>query len=129
MKRSRVLYCIFIVITMILGLLSRKISYLPYVIKAYSGDVLWALMIFFIVAFIFNEKKSVIVSIIALGFSYVIEFSQLYHSQWIDSIRSTILGGLILGFGFLWSDILCYTIGVLSGICIEKLIIKKSSVL
>lgn len=129
MKRSRVLYCIFIVITMILGLLSRKISYLPYVIKAYSGDVLWALMIFFIVAFIFNEKKSVIVSIIALGFSYAIEFSQLYHSQWIDSIRSTILGGLILGFGFLWSDILCYTIGVLSGICIEKLIIKKSSVL
>lgn len=129
MKRSRVLYCIFIIITMILGLLSRKISYLPYVIKAYSGDVLWALMIFFMAAFIFNEKKSVIVSIIALGFSYSIEFSQLYHSPWIDSIRSTTLGGLILGFGFLWSDILCYTIGVLAGICIEKLVIKKSSVL
>lgn len=129
MKRSRVLYCIFIIITMILGLLSRKILYLPYIIKVYSGDVLWALMIFFMSAFIFNEKKSVIVSIIALGFSYAIEFSQLYHSPWIDSIRSTTLGGLILGFGFLWSDILCYTIGVLVGLCIEKLVIKKSSVL
>lgn len=39
--------------------------------------------------------------------------SQLYHAPWIDSIRATSLGGLVLGFGFLVSDLICYTCGVL----------------
>lgn len=129
MKRSRKKYSAFIIITMVLGLLSRKVPDMPHIIKAYSGDVLWALMVFFMVAFIFNKKKGLLIALIALGFSYVIEISQLYHRPWIDSIRSTTLGGLILGFGFLWSDILCYTVGIIIGLCIEKLAINKSSVL
>ena len=44
-------------------------------------------------------------------FFYGIELSQLYHALWIDAIRNTTLGGLIIGFGFLWSDLVCYTIG------------------
>ncbi len=128
MKRSRKLYFLFITITMVLGLMSRKVSFLPYTIEAYSGDVLWALMIFFIAGFIFNEKKNWVVALMALGFSYFIELTQLYHSPWIDNIRGTILGTLILGYGFLWSDILCYTIGVALGIIIESIIKRKSSV-
>ncbi|MCA9011825.1 MAG: DUF2809 domain-containing protein [Planctomycetaceae bacterium] len=38
---------------------------------------------------------------------------------WLDSLRQTILGRLILGFGFLWSDLLCYTAGVAIGIGID----------
>ncbi|MCG8538340.1 MAG: DUF2809 domain-containing protein [Clostridia bacterium] len=30
------------------------------------------------------------------------------------------IGGLILGFGFLWSDIVCYAIGILIGLLAEK---------
>ncbi len=45
-----------------------------------------------------------------------VELSQLYHAPWIDSIRQTTLGGLILGFGFLWSDLACYALGVLAEI-------------
>ena len=37
---------------------------------------------------------------ISLLFCYGIEMSQLYHAQWIDSIRATTLGGLVLGYGF-----------------------------
>jgi Protein of unknown function (DUF2809) len=40
-------------------------------------------------------------------------------APWIDSIRQTILGGLILGFGFLWSDFACYAVGVALGVMIE----------
>ena len=36
---------------MILGLLSRKINDLPKIIELYSGDILWALMVFLIIAF------------------------------------------------------------------------------
>ena len=110
---------------MILGLLSRKISGLPKIIELYSGDILWELMVFLIIAFIFNKKSTIFIISWAIIFSYSIEISQLYHAPWIDAIRNTTLGGLILGFGFLWSDLICYTIGIIIGIIIEKLLNKK----
>ena len=110
---------------MILGLLSRKINDLPKIIELYSGDILWALMVFLINAFIFNKKSTIFIISWAIIFSYSIEISQLYHAPWIDAIRNTTLGGLILGFGFLWSDLICYTIGIIIGIIIEKLLNKK----
>lgn len=125
MKRCRLLYLILTIIVMILGLLSRKISGLPKIIELYSGDILWALMVFLIIAFIFNKKSTIFIISWAIIFSYSIEISQLYHAPWIDAIRNTTLGGLILGFGFLWSDLICYTIGIIIGIIIEKLLNKK----
>lgn len=97
-KRNRFLYFIFIVITMLLGLGSRRFSYLlPSFISSFSGDTLWALMIFWIFGFIFNGFRTGNVALLALTFSFTIEISQLYHSPWIDSIRRTTLGGLVLG--------------------------------
>ena len=60
----------------------------------------------------------------AIILSYSIEISQLYHAAWIDAIRNTTLGGLILGFGFLWSDLVCYTIGIIVGAIIDIMINK-----
>ena len=62
------------------------------------------------------------VTVIALLFAYSIELSQLYHATWLDQIRHTRAGGLILGYGFLWSDLLCYGIGVAVGSILEKVI-------
>lgn len=106
---------------MILGLLSRKLDNLPVIVSLYAGDILWALMVFLIVDFVFNNKSILFNISIAIMFSYGIEISQLYHAPWIDSIRNTTLGGLILGFGFLWSDLICYTIGVFIGGIIESI--------
>lgn len=122
MRRNRVVYLILIIIVMILGLLSRKLDGLPKIISLYAGDILWALMIFLIITFIFNNKSTLFNIFIAIIFSYGIEISQLYHAPWIDSIRNTILGGLILGFGFLWSDLICYTIGIFIGGIIEDIL-------
>lgn len=122
MRRNRILYLILTIITIILGLLSRKVQGLPLIISAYSGDILWALMVFFLFAFLFNKKPTIFILIISIIFSYAIEVSQLYHAPWIDSIRATTLGGLILGFGFLWSDLVCYTVGIIIGAIIDKFI-------
>ena len=54
MRRNRLLYLLLTIIVMILGLLSRKINDLPKIIELYSGDILWALMVFLIIAFIFK---------------------------------------------------------------------------
>lgn len=124
-NRNRFVYGILIISVILLGLASRKISYiLPELMKNYAGDTLWALMIFLGFGFIFKRLSTRSIGISALIFSFFIEISQLYHAPWIDEIRKTTLGGLVLGFGFLWSDLICYVVGVMIGVVIEKFIIK-----
>ena len=53
--------------------------------------------------------------------SFLVETSQLYHSPWIDSIRSTRLGALVLGSVFNWPDFPAYVVGVLIGVALEFL--------
>ncbi|PEA54365.1 hypothetical protein CON64_13615 [Bacillus pseudomycoides] len=129
-KRNRFLYAIMTIIVMIFGLTSRKIAHvLPYTLNTYLGDALWALMIFVGFGFIFNRVQTKVVALLAISFCYIIEFSQLYHATWIDHIRETTLGGLILGYGFLWSDLMAYAIGIGVGLIGEMLfvLIRKSS--
>jgi hypothetical protein len=121
-KKGRYFYAAASLIVIVLGLLSRKMSdYIPNSIDSYLGDALWALMIYFIARVIFVHKEINKVAVISLIFCFLVEISQLYHAPWIDSIRKTTLGGLVLGYGFLWSDIRAYCVGVLIGFIIDKL--------
>lgn len=120
LKRNRLVYLLSTLGVILLGLGSRKFSYyLPQLINTYLGDALWAMMIYLMWATVFKSKTILTISVASLLFCFSIELSQLYHALWIDSIRSTTLGGLVLGFGFLWSDILAYTIGIIAGACFE----------
>jgi hypothetical protein len=100
-----------------IGLMTR--TYGNEFMKLYVGDSLWAMMIYFGFKFLF-PSQSLRAFWVALTFCYLIEFSQLYHATWIDTIRQNRLGGLILGFGFLWTDLLAYLIGILGGFWLEK---------
>ncbi len=124
--RKPTLYISSTLLVVCLGLLSRKFSFLlPDAINTYLGDALWAVMIYLIMATIVKSWSVNRVALYSILFCYIIELSQLYHAPWIDVIRNTRLGGLILGFGFLWSDILAYSIGVTTLFLIEKIIYKK----
>lgn len=57
---------------------------------------------------------------IALIFSFTIEISQLYQADWINTIRQTTLGGLVLGHGFLLMDLASYSIGIVIAVIIDK---------
>lgn len=123
--RNRKLYFISGIVVVIIGLASRKVSsHLPLLLSKYPGDALWALMVFIVVGFLFANITTKKAAIISLLFSFLIETSQLYHAPWIDTIRHTILGALILGSGFSWYDICCYVVGVLIGVLFEKYLIK-----
>ncbi|MBJ8108212.1 hypothetical protein COF76_05795 [Bacillus wiedmannii] len=125
-KRNRLLYALFTIVIIILGLSSRKLAFaLPHLLNAYLGDALWALMIFTGLGFLFPKIETKKLAFISLLFCYGIEVSQLYHAEWIDSIRATTLGGLVLGYGFLWSDLVAYTIGVGIGMFCEFILQKK----
>ncbi len=124
--RKRPLYLILLIFTIGSGLASRQFStFFPHWIQLYLGDALWALMVFLLIGIIFRGKTTLWVAIAAIAFSFGIELSQLYHATWIDALRSNPLGGLVLGFGFLWSDLVCYTVGVGVGFAMEMFFLKK----
>jgi Protein of unknown function (DUF2809) len=117
-KYPRTIYFILIILTIITGLLSRHYSVIP----LFIGDVLWALMVYFIVRFLFIRATIKRVVIYSLIFCYAIEFSQLYKAPWIDGLRHTLFGRLVLGDTFLWGDMVSYTVGVIIGVLIERLL-------
>ena len=126
LKRNRLIYLVLVAMTIVTGLASRHYSSsLPHWVESYLGDTLWALMVFLLVGSLFHTKSTLWAAIVALAFSYLIEISQLYHAPWIDALRANWLGGLILGFGFLWSDLVCYTVGIGFGVVMERIFMKK----
>lgn len=123
--RRRIRQIVYIIIVIILGLASRRYGeLLPKWLAAYSGDVLWGLMVYLGVGFLLPKQRIIYSSLMAGTFSILIEISQLYHAPWIDAIRSYRLGGLLLGYGFLWSDIACYIFGIGIGMLLEYIIFK-----
>ena len=122
--RNRTLYFFLIISTIGIGLASRA-AFSPDFIKAYAGDPLYALMVFFIIGFLFPKYSSLKVAILCLATCYTIELSQLYQADWINEIRRSRLGALVLGFGFLWSDILSYSVGALAGFGLELIVPKN----
>jgi len=113
LTRLRILYLLLIPATTATGLLVRmKKEWFPEIVNLYLGDALYAVMIYFIVSFLFSQKNVIPKTVIALLFCYCIEVLQLYQAECIRSIRATLPGKLVLGSGFLWSDLLAYFIGV-----------------
>lgn len=126
LKRNRILYFSLVVITIATGLASRHFgSNTQSWVKLYLGDAIWALMVFWLLGFVFRRKSSLWIAFAALIFSFAIEISQFYHAPWIDFLRSTSIGGLVLGFGFLWSDLLCYSAGIGFGFLMERLLFNS----
>lgn len=119
MKRNRIVYAGLIVLIVLLGLLSRT-SMVPDFIYPYVGDYFYALMFFFVIGFVFPRLSSLKVAFFSIGICFAIVLLQLYQAHWINEIRSSKLGGLILGYGFLWSDILSYTLGGFTGFILES---------
>ena len=115
--KPRLLYLGCTFFTVILGLASRADGIaLPEFLELYAGDTLWALMVFWLIRFVKPSLHLLVSAGLALGFSFLIEFSQLIKFAWLDAIRNTTLGGLVLGFGFKWSDLACYSVGVSIGV-------------
>ena len=128
MIRNRSCYLVLISVVILLGLASRSpwAAGAPAFLTAYAGDTLWALMVFFILGFLFPRSQILPLGLTALGMAISVELSQLYQATWIIQLRATRLGALLLGAGFLWSDLLCYLVGVSLGVAFESLLKKKS---
>jgi hypothetical protein len=127
MPRSRGIYLGLVAAMIFLGLASRRFrSELPWFVAEYAGDTLWAAMVYFIAATIWRNAGAGRLAVGAFCFSLTIELSQLYHAPWIDTVRATRLGGLVLGYEFLWSDLVCYAAGVGLAAGVDSLARRKA---
>jgi hypothetical protein len=117
-SRNRIHYLFFIILAIGFGLFSRS-RFIPDLIYPYLGDLLYCLMFYFIIGFLFPKIKSVNVLLYCVAICFVIEVSQLIKVDWLNEIRNTTLGKLTLGSGFLWSDLVSYTLGGLVGFELE----------
>ena len=107
------------------GLASRKFrEHLPQFLDAYAGDTLWALMVYLYVSTLLASRPIAVRAAISVALAFFVEVSQLYHAPWIDGIRQTKLGGTVLGYGFLWTDLVCYSIGIAVGAVAEWEIVR-----
>ena len=107
-RKLRICYLAGIAVLIALGLLSRRVKFVP----AACGDALWAMMVYCCFRIVLIRKPMIISAMAALITSFAIEFSQMLTPDWLVKIRSTFLGHMLLGQGFLWSDLLAYTIGI-----------------
>jgi hypothetical protein len=123
LKNNRLHYFSALFITLILGILSRKITDIP----LFIGDVLYAVLIYFGFRFLLIDLKKATSLLLSLLFCFSIEILQLVQIGWLIAIRKTTLGHYILGEGFLWSDLLCYIIGTLIASLIDWKLIKTQN--
>lgn len=126
-RRNTGIYVRIMFVITALGLPARMIqNQLPQWYVQYFGDYLWAMFLFFGFALVLKNMSTLRVVVVTLLFAYAIEITQLYHSQWLDNLRSFKLVGLILGYAFLWSDIAAYTLGISTGALIEYFLMPRN---
>ena len=119
-KSRRWLYFVLILLTIPAGIGTRNpYIALPALVRTYGGDVLAATCIYFGVRFWATAKPLWKVALIAYLICIAIETLQLYQAPWIVKVRHTYPFGILLGYGFLWSDWLCYAVGVVLGVLVS----------
>jgi len=68
-------------------------------------------MVFWGFGFVSPRTRASWVALAAIAFCFAIELLQLYQAPWIDAVRATTPGRLVLGQGFHAFDLVCYVIG------------------
>ena len=120
-RSERYVFLLCAIAVLFSGLASRRFRRaLPAFLDEFAGDTLWALMLFLLVSTVLARRPILVRAAISLALAFLVEISQLYHAPWIDGIRNTTLGGLVLGFGFLWTDLICYAVGIIAVALMER---------
>ncbi len=96
----------------------------PSFFTAYFPDAAWTMAVYCGFGLLFCRDARLHFPL-ALGVSFLVELSQLWHTPFLEALRSTTLGGLVLGYGFLWSDLVCYTVGALLCAAAETILRKE----
>ncbi|MCB1099795.1 MAG: DUF2809 domain-containing protein [Verrucomicrobiae bacterium] len=122
--RSRIVCILLIGVIIPMGLATRSLPWLPEFVRSEAGDALWAAMVYWGFALVFPQMPVWAVAACAAAFSLGIELSQLSSHPLLVQARSTRLGALVLGHGFLWIDLLRYAVGVALAVVLDLAVVR-----
>ena len=114
-------YVLLLLLTLCLGLASRRFShFLPPLLSKNAGDVLYATMTFWLARLLFPRLPTGEAALAAFAFCVAIEFAKFIQTPWLVTVRQKAWGHLVFGSGFHVSNLVCYGIGVLIGVGVER---------
>lgn len=100
-------------------------SLLPPDARDFTGDLLWGAMIFWWTSALLPSARPGARALLALTVCIGVEISQLYHPAWLDALRATTLGSLVLGSDYDARDLLAYLAGVLLSTVIDDALRRR----
>jgi Protein of unknown function (DUF2809) len=115
------------VIVLGLGLRGFGLSLgLPAMIVKYGGSILWATMVFLVVAIACPRLPRRNIALLSAAFAISVELFRLVHAPWLDAFRLTLAGALLLGRIFSPWDIVAYGAGIGLALLLDRLVHSAS---
>ncbi len=118
--------CLLIIIS---GLALRGVGLrlgIPAGIVKYGGSLLWATMVFFLIAIALPRRSRWGVALTAAALAVSVELFRLVHTPWLDDFRMTLAGALLLGRIFSPWNMLAYGVGIVLGMLLDRLAMPAS---
>jgi hypothetical protein len=97
LRAGRSKYVILAVCLIGVGLLTRLSPPGHHILLKYLGSALWGSMVYSLMAGLMPNANPVRIAITATIVAASVEFSQLWHADMLDAVRSTRIGVLLIG--------------------------------
>jgi len=127
-SRRRVRYLVLAVGTIAVGVMVHLGgTFLPPVFRDVLGDALWAMMIVWWMGVAAPRLPLRTRGLAALAVCVAVELSQCYHTPFLDALRRTLPGHLVLGSGYDPRDFLAYSAGVVLAIVLVRALAERDA--
>jgi hypothetical protein len=122
MSGARVRYLFLAIGTIAVGMMVHVGGgFLPPVFRDVVGDALWATMMVWWMGVAAPRLPLRTRGLAALAVCVAVEFSQRYHTPFLDALRSTLPGHLVLGSDYDPRDFLAYAAGVVIAVVLVRI--------
>ena len=124
----RLRYAALAAVTIGVGLLVHLHGHsLPADVRDILGDMLWAAMIYWVLAFIAPGAPRAWLAAAAIGICFAVEFSQMLNNPALRAARSSLIGHLILGSDYDTRDLFAYRAGVIAASLVDRRLIRRAN--
>jgi hypothetical protein len=127
--RQRLTYVGLGIVTLVAGLAVRFAPLgLPWFVVKYGGSTMWALMVYWALAFIWSRRQVGWLALAAAVIATLVELQRLYHSPALDAFRHSLAGILLMGNFFSVRDIVAYWVAIAVGAVVDGVWVRAARI-
>ena len=126
--RRRDVYVGLLLVTVLTGFAVHMHGhFLGGLVRDVLGDALWAAMIVWLLALALPNAKTRSIAIGAIIVCVAVELSQLLRAEWLEDVRGTMVGHLVLGSDYDTRDLFAYGAGVVAAALLDVALRRRSA--